>query len=168
MSKELWDSLLDAEMNVRYWSAICHRYSRYDVGSRIFLAITSSSTVAGWGFWAQRPEVWKTLSGASALIAIILTVIDLPKKVSRISVLVARWKQSQVEYELLWHADRSLSSSQSRSKYNNCKHREVANTSEEQTLPYDPKLLKRCYDDVCRVHGVMKKEISGHVKERKR
>jgi hypothetical protein len=145
-------------MNVRYWSAICHRYSKYDVGSRIFLAITSSSTVAGWSFWAQKPEVWKTLSEASALIAIILTVIDLPKKVSRISVLVARWKQSQVEYELLWRSDRHLTSSQSKSKYSNCKHREIANTSEEQTLPRDNKLLRRCYDDVYRVHGYPVKE----------
>jgi hypothetical protein len=150
--------MLDAEMNVRYWSAICHRYSKYDIGSRVFLAVTSSSTVAGWGFWAYRPEVWKTLSGVSALLAIVLTVVDLPKKVSRISVLVARWKQSQVEYELLWNSDRSLNSPQSKSKYNNCKHREIANTSEEQTLPRDEKLLKKCYEDVYRAHGYVLKE----------
>jgi len=151
--------MLDAEMNVRYWTAICHRYSRYDIRSRIFLAITSSSTVASWGLWAQWPLLWKGLSGASAVIAIVLTVIDLPKKVSRISVLVARWKQSQVEYQLLWHSDRALSSSQSKSKYNNCKHREIANTSEEQTLPRDEKLLKKCYDDVYRAHGFEVKEV---------
>ena len=158
MSRELWDSMLDAEMNVRYWTAICHRYSTYDVSSRIFLAVTSSSTVAGWGFWAEWPWIWKTLSGVSAVVAIVLTVIDLPKKVSRISVLVARWKQSQVEYELLWRSDRFLSSSQSKSKYSNCKHREVANTADEQTLPRDEKLLKKSYQDVFRAHGYSNKE----------
>ncbi|HEV2731679.1 MAG TPA: hypothetical protein VGV15_16735 [Terriglobales bacterium] len=85
MSRELWDSLLDAEMNVRYWSTMCHRYSRYDTYSRIFLALTSSSTVASWEFWSQFPALWKTLSGLSALVAIVLAVIDLPKKVSRMT-----------------------------------------------------------------------------------
>jgi hypothetical protein len=158
MSKELWNSWLDAEMNVRYWSEICHRYSRCDIGSRIFLAITSSSTVAGWGFWAQQPAIWKTLSSVSALLAIVLTVVDLPKKVSRISVLVARWKQSQVEYELLWRSDRSLTSSHSKSKYEKCKQREIGSTAEEQTLPLDKKLLRKCYDDVYRAHGYPTKE----------
>jgi hypothetical protein len=158
VSQELWNSLLDAEMNVRYWSAICRRYARYDLGSRIFLAITSSSTVASWSFWSQWPLIWKSLSGISALIAITLTVVDLPKKVSRISVLVARWKQSQVEYELLWRTDRSLSASHSKSKYSTCKHREITNTSDEQTLPYDDKLLKQCYRDVYSAHGFVKEK----------
>jgi len=154
MSRELWTSLLDAEMNVRYWSAMCHRYARYDTWSRIFLAITSSSTVAGWEFWAHVPFLWKGLSGLSALLAIVLAVLDLPKKVSRMSVLVVRWKQSQVDYELLWRNDRSLGSNQSKSKYSNVKHKEVTNTADEQTLPYDKSLLKKCYDEVCAAHGL--------------
>ena len=70
------------------------------------------------------------------------------------SVLAARWKQSQVDYELLWRKDRSLESSHARSKYESCKHKEVVNTSEEHTLPYDPRLLKRSYDDICKVRGL--------------
>jgi hypothetical protein len=159
MSTDLWNSLLDAEMNVRYWSAMCHRYSRYDTCSRIFLAFTSSSTVAGWGFWSNWPVVWKSLSGVSAIVAIVLTVVDLPKKVSRMSVLVARWKQSQIDYELLWRKDRDLTSAQSRSKYESCKHKEVVSTTEEQTLPHDSKLLKKCYDDVCNVRGLRGKNL---------
>ena len=137
---------------------MCHRYARYDTSSRVFLAITSSSTVASWEFWAHLPSVWKTLSGLSALLAIVFAVLDLPKKVSRMSVLVARWKQSQVDYELLWRSDRSLNSAQSKSKYSSVKHKEVANTSDEQTLPYDRALLKRCYDEVCSAHGLGRRE----------
>ena len=150
MSRELWNSLLDAEMNVRYWSVICHRYSRYDVWSRAFLAITSSSTVASWEFWSQLPWLWKSLSAVSALVAIILSVVDLPKRISRVSVLVARWKHSEVEYQLLWQNDRALSSPQAKSKYRVCKNKEIDTKAHEQTLPRDQKLLKRCYDEVCR------------------
>jgi hypothetical protein len=154
MPCELWNSLLDAEMNVRYWSSMCHRYARYDTWSRIFLAVTSSSTVASWEFWAHAPSIWKALSGVSAILAIVLAVLDLPKKVSRMSVLVSRWKQSQVDYAILWQSDHNLNSAQSRSKYNAVKHKEVANTADEQTLPYDKKLLDKCYDEVCAARGL--------------
>lgn len=70
------------------------------------------------------------------------------------SVLAARWKTYQVEYQLLWGNDRNLDSSQSKSKYNNLRLKEAANTSDEHTLPKDQKLLKKCFEEVCIAHGL--------------
>ena len=158
MSRELRNSLLDAAMNVRYWRAKCNHYSRYDTLSRIFLAVTSSSTVISWGLAAKWPFAWKGLSSVSAILAIVLAKVDLPKKVAHMSALVVRWKQSEIDYQLLWENDRSLSSAQSKARYKTVKQKEVSLVNDEQHLPYDRKLLERCYAEVCQANGL--KEVS--------
>lgn len=157
-SRELWNSLLDADMNVRYWSEMCARYSRYDTWSRFFVAVTSSSTVAAWGFWNGIPWLWKGLSGASAVLAGFLSIVNLPKKVAHLSALVVRWKQAEIEYELLWTKDCALRTAPGQSKYKTLKEREAAGISSEQMVPPNHRLLTKCYGDVIRARGLARKE----------
>ena len=49
----IWEAALDADLNLRYWDHLSRRYSAWDKYAKIFLAIMSSSTVAGWGIWNE-------------------------------------------------------------------------------------------------------------------
>ncbi len=48
IEKAIWDSLLDADLNIRYWGYLSRRYYCINRFIKIFLAIIASGTVASW------------------------------------------------------------------------------------------------------------------------
>src|SRR2546423_763950 len=73
-----------------------------DTWTKIFLAVTSSSTVATWGFWTDVAWLWKSLSAISAVLAVALPILDWNRKLSELSDLHGRWVQIRNEHENLW------------------------------------------------------------------
>ena len=71
----IWEAVLDADLNLRYWDHLSRRYSTWDKYTKIFLATMSSSTVASWGFWDEIDILWKGLSAVSAFTAIALPIL---------------------------------------------------------------------------------------------
>jgi hypothetical protein len=101
LRRAIWDSLLDAELHARYWEYLCRLYYRMDKYTKMFLALTSSSTVASWGFWSEIGFMWKTLSGLSAVTAIILPILNWRGNTQRMSKLSGKYSQIQYQYENL-------------------------------------------------------------------
>ena len=77
MRTAIWKSMLEADMNAKYWKYLVNRYSTRDKGFKIFLAIMASGTVAGWGLWEDIPWLWKSLSSISAIIAISSPILNI-------------------------------------------------------------------------------------------
>ena len=102
MRKQIWDSMLDADLNARYWSTLGRRYYLFDLGHKIFLAVMASGTVASWGFWGEFQMLWKVLSATAAVLGIALPIINWPKTMQRITDIRQKWLQIKVDYELLW------------------------------------------------------------------
>jgi hypothetical protein len=88
--KLVWDSLLDADMNARYWGHLARRYQRREMRTKIFLAITSSGAVAGWTLWSRWPQVWHVLSGVSMVVAVALPVLNYSQIIEGVSELRAK------------------------------------------------------------------------------
>ena len=78
--------MLDADMNARYWKRLVNRYATRDKWLKIFMALMASGAVAGWGLWEAIPWLWKTLSSASAVVAISLPVLNYQKSIEQMSV----------------------------------------------------------------------------------
>ena len=78
--KAIWEAVLDADFNVRYWGHLSRRYSVRDNRIKIFLALMSSSTVASWGIWNEVNILWKILFSISSVTAIIFPFLNLQKK----------------------------------------------------------------------------------------
>ena len=76
----VWEAMLDADLNFRYWDHLSRRYSAWDKYTKIFLAIMSSSAVAGWRIWNEVDILWKGLSAVSAVTAIALPILNWQKK----------------------------------------------------------------------------------------
>ena len=98
----IWEAVLDADLNLRYWDHLSRRYSTRDKYTKIFLATMSSSTVASWGFWDEIDILWKGLSAVSAFTAIALPILNWQKKIGEMSNLRGKWSRISRAYENLW------------------------------------------------------------------
>ena len=46
----LWNALLDADLNVCYWTCISDRYTKWDQCLKLIVALSASGTVAARGY----------------------------------------------------------------------------------------------------------------------
>jgi hypothetical protein len=149
----LWNALLTAEMNVCYWGWISDSSAKWDTRIKVFIALTTSGTVASWGFWTQYPSVWKSLSALSATAAIMHPYFFSSEKLKRIAGLVGSWKEVCTNYQILWEKDQQLASEVSWKQFEETKLRE--RTIDETNLPQKPKLIEKAYQHVLRRRGLL-------------
>ena len=155
MKKTIRDSLLDAEMNVRYWKRLTQRYSRRDKVMKIFLAILSSGTVAGWGLWQEIPLLWKSLSAIAALIAIAMPFLNYQKVIEVTSDLSGKWWELRNEYEQHWISFKNNENpDEIKKRHSLTKQKETPLVKKEANIPEDNKLLLKCFNEVERQYGL--------------
>ncbi|GAB6163561.1 hypothetical protein JCM12298_27210 [Desulfothermus naphthae] len=157
MRKTVWDSMLDADLNERYWTYLAKRYHDRDKWAKIFLAIMTSGTVASWGFWSQIEILWKILSAISALLAIALPILNWPKMVESMIDLKQKWFQIKSDYEILWLEIKDGINDENKVKkeLKKLKEKEARISQKEANLPNDKKLLQRCRNEVLKSRGLL-------------
>lgn len=157
MEKAIWRSMLDADMNARYWKCLVSRYYQRDKVLKIFLAIMASGTVAGWGLWASLPWLWKTLSSISAIIAISQPILNYQKNIEQMSSLAGKWGELRIEYEDLWLQVQNDPEPQILERaYKKFRKIESGLQEKETKLPEDKKLLMVCFNEVKKTRGLNK------------
>lgn len=155
MKKAIWTSMLDADLNARYWKCLVNRYSLRDRGLKIFLALMTSGTVAGWSLWEAVPWLWKSLSSASAIVAISLPIFNFQKSIEQMSYLSGKWGELRIEYEDLWLSVRNNSDPQSLERsYKKFRKMEGSLQEKETILPNDAALLRKCFNEVKKARGL--------------
>lgn len=155
MEKTAWKSLLDAELNVRYWKYITRRYYNREIFLKIFLAVISSGTVASWSIWGELPEIWKVLSAFSAIIAIALPILNYQKLIETTSDLSSKWYELKIEYEDHWTKLRNNGNSESiYNLYKETKTKEITLSEKETKLPHDKRLIYKCFNQVKKSYGL--------------
>jgi hypothetical protein len=156
MEKALWNAMLDADMNVRYWRCLAQRYTKRDRYIKIFLALSSSGTVASWAFWSEWSLVWKILSGLSAAIATASPILNYPGLVESLSFLSGKWWDAKKDYENYWtRYESGESPDQIQKEFYQTKSRETELVRMENKLPYNKRLLKRCQKEVLTSRGLI-------------
>lgn len=148
--------MLRAEMNGIYWAKMARRAYNKERFCKFFLLVTSSSTVAGWHFWAAIDGVWKGLSAVSALLAIALPVVNWPKDIEHQSDLRGQWLQLGSELNSLWiqietdqHTDAEL-----QKIYDTLTSKEAAVTTAETQQGVDEKLRQAAFDELLKIRGL--------------
>jgi hypothetical protein len=149
MRKLIWKSMLDADMNVRYWQYLTQRYVIHDRNIKIFLAVTSSGTVAGWSIWNQIPYLWQILSGISALVAIISPILNYQRLIESTSDLSGKWWELMRHYEFIWlRVKNGKTNKNLENEFTKIKVKEEDLVKKETKLVQDLKLLKKCQVEV--------------------
>ena len=144
----LWNHLLDADLNRRYWRYVTTRYKVRDQWGRILLALTSSGAVAGWAIWDQYPSGWQILSGLSAVVAIALPILNFPARVETAADLHGRWTELSAEYERLWVAAEDGVSRLTDVEMQVLAQKENSFAPKEATVPYNKRLAATCQAEV--------------------
>jgi hypothetical protein len=157
ISKAIWDSLLDADLNVRYWREMSGFYFKLDRRVKIFLAIMTSGTVASWQIWSSCPVLWKVLSGIAALTAIASPLLGYDERIKRTSVLVGQWVEVRDEYDVLFSTMKNRTQSELATEFKRIKYKETDVSKKEGDLPVKERLRDRCYREVLRSWGLDKK-----------
>jgi len=150
----VWNALLTADLNVRYWFEIRNSYNRRDQATKIFLAVTSSSAVATWGIWADIGWLWRSLSAASAVLAVALPILNWTKKLADMADLHGAWVQIRNQYDALWRRmeDNQLTDSEIETAFESIQTKEVHAEKDEVRISArrNAKLIERCYREVLR------------------
>ena len=156
MRRIIWDSMLDADLNERYWSYLAKRYYNREKYAKIFLAVMTSGTVASWGFWDQIELLWKISSALSALLAIALPILNWPKMVEAMIDLKQKWFQIKSDYEILWIEvkDRMNNKEKIKGELKKLKDKAARISQKDANLPNDQKLIRRCREEVMASRGL--------------
>lgn len=158
---KVWYDVLDADLSRRYFDHLAASYYRYDLYSKIFVAIMSSGVVAGWVLWTDTAKypygvlAWKILSAVSAILSIILPIINFAKKFEASSRLKGGWNDILREYEILWIGVDENSQQFNMEEITRIGQKETALENLESILPtHKRKLIKQCQEEVIQARGM--------------
>ena len=151
----LWDALLDAEMNVCYWSTVSRRLLAWDRRLKVIIAATSSGTaLASLTVWQTHSAIWKLIACASCLISVYHSLIFSSERLKKSVALVATWLEVAERYQFLWSEDRELESLKAKREFERAKERETRGKLDEVHFERDEKLLLRSYFQVRKARGI--------------
>lgn len=100
---KIWYLLADSKTNEKYASLVVKKYQLYDLYSNIFLALTTSSSVAAWAIWKQLPVLWILIIAISQILMIVKPYFLFPRYIKVFNDRSIRWQQMSVELEQLWY-----------------------------------------------------------------
>lgn len=150
----IWESMLDADMNERYWAHLSKNNHQKNISIKIFLALMTSGTVASWSIWAEVDILWKVLSALAAAISIVFPILKLETMIERMSVLKGKWSRILNEYEFLWLSRECKNDSELLEEFKTIRKEEIEVSIEEKNLPYKKKLILKIQDEIIRARGL--------------
>nr|VFJ44793.1 MAG: hypothetical protein BECKDK2373C_GA0170839_100948 [Candidatus Kentron sp. DK] len=151
----IWRSMLDADMNARYWKYLAYRYMARDKGLRVGLAALATGTVGAWFKWEEIEALWKLLSAASAVIAIALPYLDYPRKIESMSALAGAWGSLRMDYEDLWtKVEKDSDLPLAEENFRELRKTTAMLQEKEIGLPHREALLKKCQGEVKKARGL--------------
>ena len=148
LKKIIWQSWLQADVKQRYWTVMARRYQQREQIASIFIALTSSSTVATW--LASLEWIWQLFSVSSAIVAVSLPILNFSGKVATMTELATKWANLTCDYEMFWLRFPKEASSLAQAQLGKLRYRESELISAEARLPIDEKLFKQCQEDAIR------------------
>jgi hypothetical protein len=154
MRELIWNSMLSAQLTAVYWTHLARRYTTREKYIKIFLAITSSGTVASWFVDPNFAILWKLLSGVSALVAIALPILDYPAQVAKMAKLSGKSAQLRAGYDQLWAQVDSLPENSLDPELKKLKDQEGELSELEAGLPEDAELLRQSQIEVLQARGL--------------
>jgi hypothetical protein len=150
----IWRSLLNADMNARYWGYIARRYQMYDRVIGIFLAVMSASAVAAWVSAQGLTWAGQILSMITAGLAVARPLLQIDRTAQAAVELAAEWAAFLLSYEDLWNNLASQSVESATAKLHELNQRKLKLLPTEVRLPRDPKLIEKSYNKVLNSRGL--------------
>lgn len=145
--KALWEALLDADYNKKYWQCKANDYAFKDRTLQIMLAISSSAALFTLLSELGGAQVWKILSFITAIIAVAMPFFNLCRRSLEMKEVSNLWHELELAYDQLWRTCDQANYSDN--EFQKFKNRELDIGKKIFDLPLnDKKLQELCYEQV--------------------
>ena len=158
LEREVWQRVLDADMNARFWGHMARRYQRIEKITLIAVAVLSSATVASW-IAELHTSAFKALSVLTAVMGVALPILNIARDVECMVELRVKWAGIRNQYQQLYDRFPRLSKTEVQSKLEELSRRELDLEPLETRLPRSRKLIEASYLEVCRSRGLQPRSI---------
>ena len=151
----IWHALLDAEYNVKVTDRLGKKYYKYDMSSKILLALTTLSSFLSLtiGYF---PILLKFLTALSTIIAIAIPSLNLPKSMQILVGRAGKWEELSFKYNRLWEDKNSYNADDLQAKYDQIKNEEFGFIKKEEVafhLSLRMKEKEECQKEVLNSRG---------------
>ena len=162
MRRLLWQSMLRADMNLRYWDEAMRRYLLHEQRCRIAQLLLSSGTVAMWFIWLNADWAWKISSVVAAGLSAYLYHSGSRKLSEKYAGLRRTYASCLVLYENMWsQLEDGASEADIRPRLEALRALQYEQTADEPHLSVDNTLLKACQADVLRARRLTSEVRNG-------
>ena len=159
--RQVWDSLLDADMSVRYWRHLASRYHRYDMILKAAVLCFSSGAVVAFLSWMELGWLSKVLMVLTTCMSAVSLVLSIPSRTEAMTELVGKWTALMHAHESLWNVVDITPVENVLTKYAELQRTEVELTRTECRLPSSiQRLTERAAGDVRRARGLPPRQQS--------
>lgn len=152
---EMWEALLDAEMNEVYWHRETQRYGTQDRFVAVTAAILSSGTaVALFSGISASPILSKSVACLAGAVSIFHAKFFHSGRLKQLTTIATRWKEMAIEYKLLWSEleDGHEIDAKSWKEFEAISRREKS--IDESTFPIHNSRLKEAQDKIYEARGL--------------
>lgn len=132
--------LKDCRFHADCMSLLVKRYRRYDRNLNIFLAITSSSSIAGWAIWSEWAMVWGIIIAASQVVTALKPIFSFNKHVHTLNTRCYKQEFLFLELDRLWHSImyKELTTENAKTKLEHLKQRITENEFFDDDDSFEP------------------------------
>ncbi|MUH73198.1 hypothetical protein [Psychrosphaera haliotis] len=98
-----WNQLKELKVHVYYVQGYAVKQNKYDQMINIFLAITSSTSIAAWALWEDYQFVWALIIAVSQVITAIKPLLPFKKRLSALNKLADMLSLIALKAERDWY-----------------------------------------------------------------
>ena len=161
IGRKIWTSMLDADLNAKYWGYIGRKQFKKNRLLKIALASVTVSTIAFSNFINSYFKVpWQLIVAVAAVIAYLLPILNWEQTLKDLTTLTRLYTELQYEFEDLWAEietnDENLDLHTIEEGYNRVrqKQKNVLLVLQSFGLPDDEDLIEACYREVLSSRGL--------------
>jgi len=100
--KKYWALLKELKTHVIYLHKYAEDADKWDKAINIFLAITSSSSIAAWAIWQKFQFLWAVLIALSQVVTVVIPFLPFKKRLKAINELNDKIQEISLECEKKW------------------------------------------------------------------
>ena len=155
--ENIWYAMLDAEYNVKVTDRLGKKYYMYDMSSKMLLALTTSSSFLSLRIWGYFPILLEFLTALSAIIAIAIPIVNLPKSMQILEGRAVKWEELSFKYNRLWEDINSYNDYDLHAKYDQIKKEELRFIEKAEVafhLSLSMKKKEECQKEVLKSKGL--------------
>lgn len=150
----VWESLLDAEMNVKYWGCLARSFVVRERALKIAIALSASSALLSIPLWQRYPLGPVFLGVVNTVLACSLPFLNYSERIETMANLRGSWSQMSIEYERLWQEIQDSGPRNFENELRLLRERTVQLRMIETRLPDSRRLVQRCQQEVLQSRGL--------------